>query len=141
MTDRRDRHWDAQHVARRPLAVLARLAAVGGVAAILGGCATGATSSAFVDPAKYDLYNCKQLGAARRTANDRVVELEGLMAKAETGAAGSLVSGLAYQTEYLSARGQRDLVDEKIASNRCTSADLAAPPPPPEAASVKKRRH
>lgn len=141
MTDCRDRHRDVRNVAHgRPVA-LARLAFVGGVVAILGGCATGATSSAFVDPAKYDLYNCKQLGTARRTTNDRVVELEGLMAKAETGAAGSLVSGLAYQTEYLSARGQRDLVDEKINSNHCTSADLAAPPPAPEAPSVKKRRH
>jgi hypothetical protein len=109
---------------------IARVAMVAGLAAVLAGCAT---SSAFVDPAKYDLYNCKQLGAARRTADSRVVELEGLMAKAETGAGGALVSGLAYQTEYLTARGQRDLIDERIASNHCTSADLAAPPPEPAA--------
>lgn len=112
---------------------IARGALLAGLMAVLAGCATGATSSAFVDPAKYDLYNCKQLGAARRTADSRVVELEGLMAKAETGAGGALVSGLAYQTEYLTARGQRDLIDERIASNHCTSADLAAPPPEPAA--------
>lgn len=113
---------------------IARVAVVAGLVAVLAGCAGGATSSAFVDPAKYDLYNCKQLGAARRTADSRVVELEGLIAKAETGAGGALVSGLAYQTEYLTARAQRDLIDERIASNHCTSADLAAPPPEPAAA-------
>lgn len=113
----------------------------GGVAAVLllaaglAGCGGGASSSLFVDPARYDLYSCKQLGAARKSADDRVVELEGLMAKAETGAGGALASGLAYQTDYLTARAQRDLIDEKIRQYNCSPADLApeAPPPPPRA--------
>ena len=93
----------------------------------------------FVDPAAYDLYNCQQLGTARRTANNRVTELEGLMAKAETGAGGALMSGLAYQTDYLSERARRDQIDEKIAANNCTPADLAAPTHAP-AAPMKRRR-
>jgi chitodextrinase len=119
---------------------IARAVLLAGLMTALAGCAGGATSSAFVDPAKYDLYNCKQLGAARRTTDSRVVELEGLMAKAETGAGGVLVSGLAYQTEYLTARAQRDLIDERIVSNHCTATDLAAPPPEPPAPPVAGRK-
>jgi hypothetical protein len=107
----------------------------GGIAAALllatglAGCAGGASSSLLVDPSRYDLYSCKQLGTARKGANDRVVELEGLMAKAETGAGGALASGLAYQTDYLTARAQRDLIDEKIRQYNCSPADLAPETP------------
>lgn len=118
----------------------------GGIAAVLllaaglAGCAGGASSSLFVDPARYDLYSCKQLGAARKTADNRVMELEGLMAKAEAGAAGALASGLAYQTDYLAARAQRDLVDEKIRQYNCSPADLAPEAPPPTPPRPARRR-
>lgn len=118
-----------------------RLAMLGALALGLGACASGGGSpfgsSVFVDPSKYDLYNCQQLATARKAADDRVVELEGLMAKAETGAGGALVSGLAYQTDYRAQRAQRDAIDEKLASNNC-SAELA--PPPAAAPSGKRRR-
>lgn len=112
------------------------LAAALVLAAGLGGCGGGASSSLLVDPSRYDLYSCKQLGASRKAADNRVIELEGLMAKAETGAGGALASGLAYQTDYLTARAQRDLIDEKITQYKCSPADLApatSPPPPPPA--------
>ena len=80
----------------------------------------------------------RNLPTARRITNDRVIELEGLMAKAETGAGGTLVSGLAYQTDYRSQRAQRDAIDEKIVRNNC-SAELAAPATP-SAPSGKRRR-
>lgn len=114
----------------------------GAMAVGLGACASGGDSgfgsSVFVDPSKYDLYNCQQLATARKITNDRVIELEGLMAKAETGAGGTLVSGLAYQTDYRSQRAQRDAIDEKIVRNSC-SAELAAPATP-SAPSGKRRR-
>jgi hypothetical protein len=144
MADRRDRNRTTQGRApHRLLAATLRLTAAGVLAVSLGACAGGASSSVFVDPATYDLYNCQQLGTARKSVNDRVVELEGLMAKAETGAGGSLVSGLAYQTDYRATRARRDQIDEKIVSNNCTSADLApavvsAPSPVPPA--PKRRR-
>lgn len=126
--------------ARRRAAGL-RLAMLSALAISLGACASGGGSpfgsSVFVDPSKYDLYNCQQLATARKAANDRVIELEGLMAKAETGAGGALVSGLAYQTDYRAQRAQRDAIDEKLASNNC-SAELA--PPPAAAAPAGKRR-
>lgn len=121
----------------RRFAVAGRVAAFGAAALVLGAC-SGVGGSAFVDPSKYDLYNCQQLTTQRNASNARVVELEGLMAKAETGAAGSVVSGLAYQTDYLSARGNRDAVDAKLASNNCSAVTPAAPAPPP--APAKRRQ-
>lgn len=143
MAEHPDRNRTEGRVAARGLrAAVVRLAVLGGLAAGLGGCATGASSSMFVDPAKYDLYDCPQLVTARKTVNARVVELEGLMAKAETGAAGGLVSGLAYQTDYLTARGQRDLIDEKLAKGNCSTTEAAPAATAAPAASPKsKRRH
>jgi hypothetical protein len=107
-----------------------------------GACASGGESafgsSVFVDPSKYDLYNCQQLATARQTSNNRVIELEGLMAKAESGAGGALVSGLAYQTDYRAERAQRDAIDQKMARNNC-SAELA-PTPAPAAPTGRHRR-
>ena len=72
----------------------------------LSGCADmGDTlSTAFADPAKYDLYDCKQLETERKTLATRSAELQGLMAKADTGAAGPLVAELAYRNEYIAVR-------------------------------------
>lgn len=143
MTDRRHRNRTSKHIAARALSASARFVVAGVVAATLGACASGPSSSVFVDPATYDLYNCQQLGTARRTSNTRVVELEGLMKKAESGAGGALVSGLAYQTDYLAERARRDQIDEKILANNCSNTDLAAPastPAVPPAAPTKRRR-
>ena len=140
---RRARNLSGSSLRRGPFEAALRLVAGAGLAAglavTLGGCASGPSSSMFVDPAAYDLYNCKQLGTARQAANSRVTELEGLMAKAESGAGGALVSGLAYQTDYVSARARRDQIDEKIAANHCTPADLAAPADAP-VTPMKRRR-
>jgi hypothetical protein len=139
MIDRRDRSLSRPGIALR--AIASRLAVVV-LATSLGACASGPSSSMFVDPATYELYNCQQLATARTNSNNRVIELERLMAKAETGAGGSLVSGLAYQTDYLSERARRDQIDEKITSNNCSRADLAPPAAlaVPTAPPVKRRR-
>lgn len=121
---------------------LRRVSVVGAalLAVMLGGCATGnIVGSAFVDPSKYDLYDCKQLITARDGANARANELEALIAKAETGAAGTLVSGLAYQSDYAAARAQRDLIDQKLASNDC-AAELAPPPLAASPAKAKRKK-
>jgi len=139
MPDRPEHHFAAsKRTFANRLAVARRMSAFGAATLLLGAC-SGFGESAFVDPSKYELYNCQQLTTARTASNARVVELEGLMAKAETGAAGSVVSGLAYQTDYVSARGNRDALDAKIASNNCPAvAPAVAPAPPPPAA---KRKH
>ena len=119
---------------------MSQLAMLCFVAAALGGCAAGGVSSnIFVDPSRYDLYDCKQLATERVKVDVRVAQLEGLIAKAETGVAGALVSGLAYQSDYAAARAQRDLIDQKRALNNCS----AEPPPviaTPASPAKKKRK-
>src|SRR5436305_10985563 len=80
----------------------------------LNGCAemSDTMATAFADPAKYDLYDCKQLETERKNLANRSAELRGLMAKAETGVAGPVVAELAYRNEYVSLRGQAKFADE-----------------------------
>ena len=123
----------------RSLAALALL----GLAAMLSGCADmGDTmSSAFADPAKYELYECSQLEPERARLAARAAELQGLMAKAETGVAGPVVAELAYRNDYIATRGQARLADEAWRRNKCketkketkpdegAKAGPSAPPP------------
>ena len=106
----------------------------------ISGCAQmGETmSSAFVDPARYDLYDCKQLETERKSQATRAAELQGLMAKAETGVAGSVVAEVAYRNDYISVRAQQKLAEEAWQRNKCreTVPDTAVPPAP--AASAKR---
>jgi hypothetical protein len=114
----------------RAVSMLALLALGTGLA----GCADigDKVSFAFADPAKYDYYDCKQLEAERKTLATRIAELQGLMAKADTGAAGPVVAELAYRNEYVAVRGQTNLADEAWQRNKCHDS----PPDAPGAASA-----
>jgi hypothetical protein len=122
-----------------PLSRAAAVAATLGLGAALGGCAgmSDSMTSAFVDPAKYDFYDCKQLENERKSLATRTAEIQGLMAKADTGVAGPVVAELAYRNDYISLRGQAKLADEAWRRNKCqesppgsspTAATPAAPP-------------
>jgi hypothetical protein len=89
----------------------------------MGGCANMSDSltSAFADPAKYDSYDCKQLQVARKTLSVRSAELQGLMAKADTGVAGSVVSEVAYRNDYISTRASSKLAEEVWKRNNCVA--------------------
>jgi hypothetical protein len=102
----------------------------------LGGCAdmSDSMTSAFADPAKYDLYECKQLEAERKTIASRAAELQGLMAKAETGTGGTVVAELAYRNDYISARAQSKLAEEVWRRNKCHESPPAATAPAASAA-------
>jgi hypothetical protein len=95
----------------------------------LGGCADMGDSltTAFADPAKYDLYDCKQLEAERKALASRGAELQGLMAKAETGVGGSVVAELAYRNDYVAVRGQVRFAEEAWQRNKCHASPPAAP--------------
>src|SRR5450432_647882 len=82
--------------------------------------------SAFADPAKYDLYECKQLEVERKTLATRAAELQGLMAKANTGVGGPVVVELAYRNDYIAVRGQAKLADEAWQRNKCRPSPPAA---------------
>jgi hypothetical protein len=113
----------------------------------LGGCAnmSDGMSTAFADPAKYELYDCKQLEAERKNLATRAAELQGLMAKAQTGVAGPVVAELAYRNEYISVRGQTKFAEEAWQANKCHAsppegaAPTASSAPPANAKGTSKR--
>jgi hypothetical protein len=83
--------------------------------------------SAFADPAKYEFFDCKQLETERKSLATRGADLQRLMAKAETGVAGSVVSELAYRNDYIAVRAQAKLADEVWQRNKCVASIQAGP--------------
>jgi len=117
----------------------AAVAALLALAAGLAGCAEmgDSMSSAFADPAKYELYECKQLEAERKSLTARAADLQGLMAKARTGVAGSVVAEMAYRNEYIAVRGQTKFAEEAWQRGKCREATPAGAAPAAAAASPK----
>ena len=115
----------------RPVRV-AFVAALLALGSALAGCAgmSDSVSTAFADPAKYDLYDCKQLEAERKALANRTAELQGLMAKAETGTGGVVVAEMAYRNDYVASRGQAEFAEQAWRRNKCQET----PPPAPAAA-------
>jgi hypothetical protein len=110
----------------------------------LSGCAgmSDSMSTAFADPAKYDLYDCKQLENERKALANRSAELQGLMAKAETGVGGSVVGELAYRNEIIAVHGQSRFAEEAWQKNKCHETPApspAAPAKPPTSAKAKSK--
>ena len=131
----RSRSLVSPSLVSRSYAVLAVLVLGAGLA----GCASVGDnfSGAFSDPAKYDLYECKQLETERKTLATRTAELQGLIDKAQTGAGGSVVGELAYRNDYISARASAKLAEENWQRSKCveTAPPILAPASAPKAAS------
>jgi hypothetical protein len=139
MTDRPPNHSSASGAAMILLLVL-------GSGLSLGGCtgvSDGVALNAFADPAKFDLYDCKQLQDTRKSLAVRAAELQGLMAKADTGVAGPIVAEVAYRNDYISTRASAKLADEVWERNKCAEVPdkPAAAPTPAPAPVVAKRSH
>ncbi len=113
-----------KHIFCQPLlrTVMAMALVVLGVG--LSGCAdmSDTMGLAFADPAKYDLYNCKQLETERKKLATKAAELQGLMAKAQTGVAGPVVAEIAYRNDYIALRGQARFAEEAWQRNRCRAS-------------------
>src|SRR3954451_14288080 len=130
-----DRCHDVRLTSRATAVALLALAA--GLGATLGGCANvgdSFASAAFVDPAKYEQFDCKQLEAERKALATRTAELQGLIAKAETGVGGSVVGELAYRNDYISARASFKLADETWQRNKCVASSPTVATPAPASA-------
>jgi hypothetical protein len=99
----------------------------------LAGCANmgDGMTAAFADPAKYELYDCKQLEAERKNLAVRQADLQGLMKKAETGTGGAVVAELAYRNEYIAVRGQSHFAEEAWQRNKCVAGAPAPGAPAP----------
>src|SRR4051794_37999990 len=127
-----DRCHDVRLTPRATAVALLVLGA--GLGATLGGCANigdSFASAAFVDPAKYEQYDCKQLEGERKMLATRTAELQGLIAKAETGVGGWVVGELAYRNDYISARAQAKLAEEMWQRNKCVVSSPATATPAP----------
>jgi hypothetical protein len=130
-----DRCHDPRLTSRTAAVALLMLGA--GLCAGLGGCANvgdSFASAAFVDPAKYDQYDCKQLETERKGLALRTAELQGLIAKADTGVGGSVVGELAYRNDYISARASSKLAEETWQRNKCVASSPATATPAPASA-------
>jgi len=121
---------------RRAVAALTLRVLGVGLGVGLGGCAdmNDTMVSAFADPAKYELYDCKRLETERKNLANRAAELQGLMVKAQTGVAGPVVAELAYRNEYISVRAQAKLAEEAWRRNKCHETPPAAAAPAASAA-------
>jgi hypothetical protein len=127
-----DRSHDLRSTSRTTVVALLVLGL--GLCSGLGGCANvgdSFASAAFVDPAKYDQFDCKQLEGERKAQATRTAELQGLIAKAETGTGGSVVGELAYRNDYISARASAKLAEETWQRNKCVASSPAAATPAP----------
>jgi hypothetical protein len=138
--------YEGRMIASRSYSLSLLRAATGAALLLLGiglaGCADMGESmtSAFADPAKYELYECPQLVTERKALATRAAELQGLMAKAQTGVAGPVVAELAYRNEYIAVRGQTKLADEAWARNKChDGAPAAGAPAAPSAPAANVR--
>ena len=93
----------------------------------------GVDLGAFVDPARYDFYDCKQLETERKTIAKPIEELQGLMAKADTGVAGPVVAELAYRNDYIADRApgqtcRRGLAAQQMPGNPAGRGTAAVDP-------------
>ena len=128
---------------RRRVATAALLVASG---LLLGNCAgvgDSFASGAFVDPAKYNQFDCKQLENERKALGTRTAELQGLILKAQTGTGGAVVGEMVYRNDYISARASAKQVEEYFERNRCITTEAAAatpiaPPSSPPAARARR---
>jgi hypothetical protein len=93
--------------------------------ALLSGCAgsTGnsddALGSFLVAPGKYTLFACEDLAIEAKGNLKRRRELEGLMAKADTGAGGEFVNAIAYRSEYAERRGDLNELRKAAVARNC----------------------
>lgn len=97
------------------------------VAAVLSGCASDdSTARLLVAPDKYMLYNCPEIAREMKGKQAREKELKDLMAKASVDAGGRMISGLAYDSEYLSVRGEINDLRASAAERHCAPEPGAA---------------
>lgn len=105
----------------------------------MSGCASvgdSFASTAFADPAKYVLYDCKKLEVERKSLAARTTDLQKLLDKAATGTGGTIAGELAYRNDYIAVRAQLKNADAAWANNRCDAPAPAARPAIDAAAGV-----
>ena len=88
--------------------------------AALAGCALE-TPYILADPGKYHYYNCEQLAKANKSQTTRQGELKELIDKAEQGAAGVVVSVLAYRSDYVQVNEDLRVIESTARAKNCVT--------------------
>jgi hypothetical protein len=107
------------------------------VAGMAGGCANlgdSMVSGAFVNPSKYDLYDCARLDTERKSLVAQADEKQKLIEKARGGVGGVVIGEAVYRNDYIAFRAQKKLADEAWEKNSCDAT--TAPVAPAAAASA-----
>jgi hypothetical protein len=91
-------------------------------AGTLAGC--GATysdgvGSLFVDPSKYDGYNCKDLIGQLKNLDTREKELRNLIDRADQSAGGVVIGAVAYRSDYQTVLEQKKVLQRAAAERKC----------------------
>ena len=106
---------------------------------MLAGCASDdETSRLLVAPDKYVLYTCDEIAREMKTKATREAELAVLMAKAGDGADARMISGMTYDPEYLSVRGEINDLRASAAAKKCTAPAVAPAPTASPAVDAKR---
>lgn len=89
-------------------------------AGALSGCSSDdSTARLLVAPDKYVLYTCPEIAREMTGKLAREKELKDLMVKASADAGGRVISGLAYDPEYLAVRGEINDLRASAAERHC----------------------
>lgn len=111
-----------------------RIGAATVTALALCGCTVSedTASQLLVAPGNYDLYSCPQLVNTVNSLRGRKLELERLMARAETDIGGKVMSTMGYRPDYLRVRGELHSAETTLREKNCEMP----PPTPPKAAAA-----
>ena len=98
------------------------------VCVILAGCASdgavgggGGSPMFFADAGKYQFHNCDRLASAAKRQSERQRELKELIDKAEQGAAGQIVSALAYRSDYAAVNEDLRVLQSAVRDKNCVT--------------------
>ncbi|HEY1475893.1 MAG TPA: hypothetical protein VGF53_17620 [Pseudolabrys sp.] len=102
-------------------------------AALVSGCAMSEDpmASFLVAPGGYTLFSCDDIARTRTGVLARQKQLEELMAKAGTDAAGRIIAETTYGTEYAATRGQLRSLQAAAAERNCNVPAAGTPGAPP----------
>ena len=105
------------------------VAAVGAALVLaLAGCGSAQdVSRFFTDPGKYDVYSCPQIGDQMLAIEKEGQRLQEMMAKADRGAGGPIINGIAYEPDYVANRAEMRELKKSAAAKKCPPP---RPPPP-----------
>jgi hypothetical protein len=115
------------------------LSFVAAFAVLISGCAMSEdpTASLLVAPGGYILFSCDDIARTRTGVLARQKQLEELMAKAGTDAAGRIIAETTYGTEYAATRGQLRSLQATATEKNCNVPAAGTPGAP---ASTPKAR-